>query len=237
VVPDGQLCCAKSSNYGWRYLLFTIGGITLLVFSARSVVFRFQESPKFLLHRGHDDKVIKVFQHIGHFNKRPCGISLADFEALEADPSSTRPILDEGKSQITFSCTKKISLEIVRFRTLFADSTITRLTLCVWIIYAFDYWGFTIAASFLPIILLRKGHELNLSLIDTYCSYVYIYIFGIPGVLLGSALYQGRRFAMLTSSVLFGACLFILTAIDNEAKYIGISELVYFFQSMFNAML
>ena len=237
LVSDEQLCCTKASNYGWRYLFFTLGGITLLVFFARFVIFRFQESPKFLLSRGYDEKAIKVLQHIANYNRLTCSISIADFEALEAETSSTDSILDIDKDQTNLPLTQKLSLEFARLSILFEDRTITRLVICVWLIYAFDYWGFTIAGSFLPTILLRKGHELNLSLTDTYRSYIYIHIFGIPGVFLATALYRGRQFAMLISSVLFGACLFILTVVDSEAKYIGVSGLVYFFQSMFNAVL
>lgn len=47
-VTAGQSCCAKADNYGWRYLMFTLGAITFAFF-ARFVLFRFQESPKFLL--------------------------------------------------------------------------------------------------------------------------------------------------------------------------------------------
>jgi len=39
------------------------------------------------------------------------------------------------------------------------------------------------------------------------------------------------------SSALFGACLFIFTVVNSEASYIGVNGLVYFFQSMFNAVL
>lgn len=27
-VSPGQACCTKSSNYGWRYTMYTLGGIT-----------------------------------------------------------------------------------------------------------------------------------------------------------------------------------------------------------------
>ena len=42
---------------------------------------------------------------------------------------------------------------------------------------------------------------------------------------------------MVVASALFGAMLFTFTAVDSQASYIGINGLVYFFQSMFNAIL
>jgi hypothetical protein len=97
--------------------------------------------------------------------------------------------------------------------------------------------GFTVVGAFLPAILRDKGTELGLSLDDTYRSYIYIYLFGIPGVLLGTTIYGWRRISMIVSSALFGAMLFTFTAVNSQASYIGIQGLVYFFQSMFNALL
>ena len=45
LVSPGTPCCSKSKNMGYRYLLYTLGAITLFVFFLRFVVFRFQESP------------------------------------------------------------------------------------------------------------------------------------------------------------------------------------------------
>lgn len=45
-------CCHRSLNYGWRYLMWTIGGITMFVFLGRMLLFTFQESPKYLISKG-----------------------------------------------------------------------------------------------------------------------------------------------------------------------------------------
>jgi len=42
---------------------------------------------------------------------------------------------------------EKIKLEFVRYKMLFATSTMTRLTILVWITYVFDYWGFSVAGK------------------------------------------------------------------------------------------
>lgn len=42
----GVECCARSENMGWRYFVFTLGGITLLMFFARFFLFHLFESPK-----------------------------------------------------------------------------------------------------------------------------------------------------------------------------------------------
>jgi len=242
-VPAGQPCCTKADNYGWRYLLFTLGAITMLVFVLRFVVFRFQESPKFLLYRGKDEKAVKVLQHIAHFNRTSTPITLETFAALSGDDDasgtapSTSPILGGGAQQATATFRAKCKIELQRYRLLFKNATTTRLTILIWIIYIFDYWGFSIAGGLLPYILQQKSKEAGLSTESTYRSYIYIYLFGLPGVVLGTSLYRGRQLAMLGSSAMFAASLFIFTAVDTQAKYIGVNGLVYFFQSMFNAVL
>ena len=56
-------------------------------------------------------------------------------------------------------------------------------------------------------------------------------------MLLGAVLYKGRQFAMLVSSAMMAASLFIFSTVDTQPKYVGVNGLEYFFQSMFNAVL
>ena len=138
---------------GWRYLLFTLGAICLFVFFLRFVVFRFQESPKFLLYRGKDEKAVQVLHNIAKFNGRRSTVTLETFRALTAKDSSVtsrvggKPILGLGDQQLHSSFKDKLSIELVRYKILFANATIARLTILVWITYMFDYWGFSIAGE------------------------------------------------------------------------------------------
>lgn len=83
-LDPGAACCGRANNMGWRYLLFTLGGITLAVFCLRFLIFNFRESPKFLIYKGQDEKAIRVVQHIAKTNGVECRLSLATFEALNA---------------------------------------------------------------------------------------------------------------------------------------------------------
>ena len=122
---------------GWRYTLFTLGGITLFAFIMRYVVFRFQESPKFLVYRNKDEKAIKVLQHIAKFNGRESHITTEMLQALD-EQDGNKPIED-------LSMMQKVKKELKRYKLLFATSAIARLTILIWVIYIFDYWGFTVA--------------------------------------------------------------------------------------------
>lgn len=242
-VLAGQACCRKADNYGWRYLLFTLGAITMLIFFLRFAVFQFQESPKFLLYRGKDEKAVEVLQHIARYNYTTTAVTLETFSALSGDDSSTGtdssrpPNLSTGSRKVTATFGEKVKVETKRYELLFRNATIARLTILMWVIYIFDYWGFSIAGGLLPFILQQKSKEAGLSTESTYRSYIYIYLFGLPGVLLGTSLYRGRQLAMMGSSAMMGASLFIFTAVNTQARYIGINGLEYFFQSMFNAVL
>ncbi|KAK0946322.1 hypothetical protein LTS01_026047, partial [Friedmanniomyces endolithicus] len=102
---------------GWRYLMFTLGAITLGVFLLRFVVFNFKESPKFLVFRGQDDKALGVLEHIAKTNKRTCGVTRADFDALTSEQDSqvsATQLIGAGKAQLQTSPKEKILIEFAR---------------------------------------------------------------------------------------------------------------------------
>lgn len=159
-VPTGELCCSREENMGWRYLLFTLGGITILVFVLRSVVFTFQESPKFLIYRGKDAEAIEVLHTMAQYNGSKCDLVLEDLVSLEQEFDSDRshgPMLGGGVKQLKSTWTEKLKLEGDRFKLLFSSFQMTRLTLLVWLTYICDYWGFTVAGE-----LSRLSHSMNM---------------------------------------------------------------------------
>lgn len=262
-VPSGQRCCGKSNNMGWRYLLFTIGGITVGIFILRFVVFRFQESPKFYVYRGHDEKAVKVLQNVRKFNKQKPTITLAMFDDLTNEHESMgsgAAMLGGGAKQLKKTYTEKILLELDRYKMLFVpasnrsagrepgtglsfwkQSRMARLTILVWLTYICDYWGFTVAGFYLPTIIAEKNADISVGLRESYRNYVYIYLPGVLGVLAGVLCYDlprfGRKWTMTLSSGLMAASLFIFAAITTQASNIGLNLMEYFFQSMFNAVL
>ena len=137
---------------GWRYTLLCLGAICLVIFFLRFVVFRFQESPKFLIYRGRDDKAVMVLQKIAKFNGRESSITLESFEALANEHASTAnrgpdlSTIDTG-TKTTKTWTEQVKTELKRCRILFSTFSIARLTVLVWITYIFDYWGFSIAGE------------------------------------------------------------------------------------------
>ena len=137
---------------GWRYTLICLGAICLAIFFLRFVVFRFQESPKFLLYRGSDDKAVEVLQKIAKFNGRESSITLESFEALTNEHASmantdTDMRINVGIENLKSTWVEKVRIELRRCKILFSSFSMARLTILVWITYIFDYWGFSIAGE------------------------------------------------------------------------------------------
>ncbi|KJA23266.1 hypothetical protein HYPSUDRAFT_137939 [Hypholoma sublateritium FD-334 SS-4] len=71
-------CDVDVHNQGWKYLLMSLGSITLLMFTARMIFFRLHESPRYLVHAGRPQEAIKSLQLISRFNGDELPIELAD---------------------------------------------------------------------------------------------------------------------------------------------------------------
>ncbi|KAI1326931.1 major facilitator superfamily domain-containing protein [Xylariaceae sp. FL0255] len=241
--PDlaaGAACCSRESNMGWRFFLYTLGGITLFIFFLRFVVFNFHESPKFLVFKGKDEEAIGVLHHIAKRNKTTCNLTLADFERLAGEDNSTSTSVTTG-SAAKKVLEERVPLNIDRYKMLFNGWQMSRLTILVWLTYIMDFWGFTVAGTYLPRILALKNGAASESLTFTYASYIYTYAPGILGVFLGAMMYRipsvGRKWTMTLSSGLMGLSIFLFATVNTVAKNLGLFTLEYFFQSMFNAVL
>ncbi|KAM6494435.1 Major facilitator superfamily domain containing protein [Amanita muscaria] len=71
-------CNVDLQNKGWKYVLITLGFITLTMFLARIVFFRLHESPRYLVHAGRPQDAVKALQMISRFNGSDLSIELCD---------------------------------------------------------------------------------------------------------------------------------------------------------------
>ena len=70
---------------GWRYLLFTLGGCTLLLWGLRFFIFTLEESPRFLAGRGQDTEAVAVVQRLAAYNGRTSTLTVEQLtKAAEA---------------------------------------------------------------------------------------------------------------------------------------------------------
>lgn len=78
---DSAESCPKSSNMGWRYLWFALGGFVFVLSLLRVTLIRLQETPKFLLTRQRDAEVIEELSGIAKKYNRPFTLTLEQLES------------------------------------------------------------------------------------------------------------------------------------------------------------
>lgn len=100
--------------------------------------------------------------------------------------------------------------------------------------------GFSIAGTFLPVILLRKNGAVQKTLKQTYRDYFIMYCPGILAVVLAMFMVRlpalGRKWTLVISSMLMGISLFLYSIVNTEANHVGFNAMEYFCQTLFNAV-
>ncbi|KAI0299054.1 major facilitator superfamily domain-containing protein [Multifurca ochricompacta] len=195
--PSGP--CARSDNMGWRYLVFTLGGLMLLLAFARLFAFPLYESPRYLLGRGYDREAVVVVREIARYNETETNITVEDLReaarsAEEKESAHKWRVLSENSTW-----TAK------HVRALFATKKMAWSTsLLIWI------WGLiglasTLYNNFLPYLLASRGAKFqDATYFTTYRNQVIISVIGIPSALLAGWLielpYVGRRGTLAVSA-------------------------------------
>ena len=75
MTAPGEECCDPANNKGWRYLVFTLGAMTMVMFCCRFFLFHLFESPKFLLSRGRQAEAVATVHGIAYRNKTTTWLS------------------------------------------------------------------------------------------------------------------------------------------------------------------
>jgi hypothetical protein len=63
---------------GWRYFVYTMGGLMILLWGVRFFVFKLHESPKFLMGRGKDEEAVKSVHAIAKYNGVESNLTVQD---------------------------------------------------------------------------------------------------------------------------------------------------------------
>lgn len=87
--------CAKADNMGWRYLLFTLGGLMMFFWILRFFVFNLYESPRYLVARGMDKQAVEVLHKVAAFNRTTCSLTVDHLSAVaveKEEPVTTSPL-------------------------------------------------------------------------------------------------------------------------------------------------
>jgi MFS family permease len=188
--------CTFEANQGWRYVLFSLGSLTLIMCLGR-YLFPLQESPKYYIARGKYGDAVRVLKWLAEQNNVELDIKASDFQqSFEASE------LAKQRAESFWE----------RIKPLFAKELLLT-TVLVWLIWIFINIGYNIFNGFLPYFLANAG-SVQLSVYETYRNYVIINIVSVPGSIVGWKLTDsslGRKGTLAASTLGTAAALVSFT--------------------------
>ena len=157
---------------GWRYFIFTMGGLMLLLWAIRFFVFKLAESPKFLMGRGKDEQAIESVHYIAAYNGKTSTISVEDLRhaarvagASKQDDLRAEPEMDTSAKAAVKRTVEKFNLEHVK--ALFATPRLAYSSTLVIIIWALIGLAFPLYNAFITIFFTLRGTDFGDGSIDT----------------------------------------------------------------------
>ncbi|KZT09210.1 MFS general substrate transporter [Laetiporus sulphureus 93-53] len=221
--------CPRTSNEGWRYFLYAMGGLMLLMFVLRFFVFHLYESPKYLMGRGREEEAVAVVHKVARYNGRTCGLTVemlkaAGGEAEKSDDEERTDALDTSARGAVMRKLKVFSGEHVK--SLFATRKLAYSTTLLIIVWALIGLAFPLYNGFVDYFLQSRGADFgDGSLYITYRNQVILSVIGVPGALLAGWLvelpYLGRKGTLAISTVVTGVFLFASTTARTSNALLG----------------
>ena len=128
---------------GWRYLLFILGGITLIMWSLRFFFFDLVESPRYLVGKGEDAEAVVVIHKIAAYNSTTSSLAVEHLTQIGSTGAQVR-----GKGIL--SRTSNFTMDHIK--ALFATKEMAYSTSLL-----ISIWGKSILFFFLHVYLLTRG--------------------------------------------------------------------------------
>lgn len=212
--------CHKGNNMGWRYFLIAMGGLTMIMFLARFLLFKLHESPKYLVGKGRDEDAVRVVHEVARRNGKTSSLTIDDLRACEPDGY----IAQTDTAAAARRYLQKVDTK--QILTLFSTFRLAISTFLIMLIWAFIGLGFPLYNAFLPYIQQSRGAEFgDGSVYLTYRNSLIISSLGVPGALLGGLLVElpriGRKGTLSVFTALTGVFLFCSTTATNSDALLG----------------
>ncbi|KDR77989.1 hypothetical protein GALMADRAFT_278352 [Galerina marginata CBS 339.88] len=212
--------CQRHENMGWRYLLFVLGGITLLLWGARFFLFNLVESPRYLIGKGQDEAAVAVIHKIAAYNGKTSSLTVDQLTSVGSlyDPKVG------GAGKWSLSRTSHFTGEHIK--SLFRTRKIaysTSLLIAIWGVIGL---ASTLYNNFLPFLLASRGaHFGDASLNITYRNTFILSVVGVPAAFFATLMVEipqfGRRGALAASAAVTGAFLFATTTARTSNALLG----------------
>ncbi|KAK7043179.1 hypothetical protein VNI00_008533 [Paramarasmius palmivorus] len=245
--------CLKADNMGWRYTLYTLisGGVTMVMWIMRFVVFDLQESSKFMIAKGRDEDAVKILEHIARKNGRKITLTAEALRRVSGDTStaattrfSTLEIFKNTFSEFSLyvsinpSSGKWLILAHTsrsHIKPLFQTKRLainTSITIALWGLIGLAYPLFN---GFITLYLTTQVPDSNGTVSRVYRDYTIISILGVPGSIIACLVVDwtrksdskfslgGRKLTMAVSTALTGVFLFLFTTSRSQEAVLGYS--------------
>ncbi|RDW93482.1 MFS transporter [Aspergillus mulundensis] len=229
--------CTRADNWGWRYLVLTLGAITFLMWICRFFLFTYFESPKFLISRGRQEEAVAAVQGIARKNRTTTWLTVDVLNEVGGFPEEAAA--EQAKKETSAASAVKRSLErfsLQQIKPLFADRKLGFSTVLIWFCWTCIGMGYTLFNAFLP-----QYIGANSTVYETYRNYAITAVCGIPGPLVAYWLvglpYIGRKGTMAISTAITAVLLFCFTASKDPNVQLVCSSLESFFQMMMYGVL
>ncbi|KAI1084915.1 MFS general substrate transporter [Whalleya microplaca] len=224
LVPPEWNCqevgCAKESNYGWRYVMFTAGALVFVMSVARITVVRLKETPKYLLGTGEEAELVETLQSIAKKYNRPCTLTLEKLEACGTAMSA--------RNGTRFSFRGTVS----HLSGLFATRKIGMSTSLIWLSWTLIGLAYPLFYVFLSAYLESRGAYEGETEFETWRNYALANVSGIFGPILAAWMCNtrllGRRYTMVIGALLTMVFFFAYTAVSTAAQNVGFSCAIAF---------
>jgi MFS family permease len=228
--------CMRGENMGWRYFLIAMGGITLIMFFIRFVLFTIFESPKYLIGKGRDEDAVRIVHEVARRNEKTSSLSIEDLRACEPEGYVAQT------DAIAAVKRRLDQVNLDRVKVLFHSKKLGISTGMIMTVWAFIGLGYPLYNAFLPYIQATRGADFgDGSTYLTYRNSLIIAVLGVPGALLGGWLVElprfGRKGTLAVSTVLTGVFLYASTTALSSGALLGWNCAFSFFSNIMYAVL
>ncbi|KAF2488476.1 MFS general substrate transporter [Lophium mytilinum] len=220
--------CQKKDNMGWRYVMFTLGALSLSFAFIRMFLFKMPESPRYLLSKNRDSEAVESVNYVARRNGKPEPLTLAMFQQIDFEIGAAVNPEEAGRQGLTKMQILKENLadfKSTNFKSLFATRKLIQHTSIIWLIWLTIGIAYPLYFNFLPTYLAQKFTE-NDSLNKTYRNYCIESAVGVIGPLSAAVMVQtrlGRRHMMGLSAIITGVFLFAYTAARTPTANLAFS--------------
>lgn len=220
--------CTRDNNPGWRYVWYTSGAFVFVLSILRVTIIRLEETPKFLLADGKDERAVQVLRNIANKHGRSCSLTVEQLSAC-----GTTTARDTGFSSLSQRLISPKELKF-HFKGLYETRKMALSTSLVWFSWLLIGLAYPLYNVYLPKYLATRGaHFGEDSDYITWRNYAINNTCGILGPLLAGAMcslpwFWGRRGTMIIGALITMIFFFCYTQVRTAAQNLGFTCAISF---------